>query len=255
MSIIAALLLQIATANAGPSDYTIGAGDVLDITVHGHDFGRREYVVGASGEVSFPYVGKVDVSGLSPFGAEAALRDALADGYLVSPQVTLVVSEFKSQRIDVIGAVGKPGVYFLEGPTTVRGLVAKAGGAQLDKSSGQILIDRGEQTIRVALDELDGEAGQIELKAGDLVNIDEGSFVYLTGEVKKPGALTFSDGLTLSQAIIRAGGSSELGRLSGSYVLREGERISVNLKRILKGKDADILLQPGDQVVIPESPL
>jgi polysaccharide export outer membrane protein len=245
-----------AQAFAGTSEeYRLGPGDVVDVTVHGHDFGRTDFVVGADGEISFPYVGKVKVGDLAPYDAELALESALADGYLTEPQITLQVKEYRSHRVDVLGGVGKPGVYFLDGPTSLRSLVAKAGGAELDKSSGQVIITRGSEQLRFTLDGLQGPDGDFSIERGDVVDVTQGTFVYLTGQVAKPGAITYIDGMTASQALIKAGGNSGFGRLSGSYVLRNGERISVNLKRILKGKDADVRLEPGDQVVIPESPI
>lgn len=257
-SLIFTTLLQAALAQAPlPGDYEIGPGDVIDVKVHGHDFGRSTFVVGTDGRISFPYVGDVFVGARNVYDAEEALVAALADGYLVDPQVTVQVAEFRSKRVEVLGSVGKPGVYFLDGPTTVRAVVAMAGGVKLgDAGGGDVLLTRGADTTRITLKELESPLGDQVLQAGDVVTIDaDANVVYLTGEVSKPGAIGYSDGLTVSQALIRAGGNSGLGRLSGSYILRDGDRISVNLKRVLRGKDADVVLEPGDRVVIPESPL
>ena len=241
-TLIAIALLVSSAFGQSSDEYEIGAGDRIQVTVHGHDFGRQEFVVGANGDISFPYVGSVQVSGHSTFAAEDELEKALSNGYLVDPQVTIQVTEFRSQRVDLLGAVAKPGVYYLDGPTSLRSLLGKAGGAQLDKSSGQILITRGRETIHFEIEDLKGPEGDLQLQVGDLA-----------GQVAKPGAITFTDGMTVSQALIKAGGDTGLGRLSGAYVLRSGDRIGVNLRRILKGKDSDLMLQAGDKVVVPES--
>ena len=238
-----------------PIDYRLGPGDVVDVKVHGHDIGRTTFIVGSDGTVSFPYVGQVALAERTVVEAESELERLLGDGYINLPEVTVQVAEHRSQRVEVLGAVSKPGVYFLDGSTTVRGLIARAGGVNLEQG-GVILVTRSGTTSRIGLTELEGPMGDMEMQAGDVVAIDPaGSMVYLAGSVQKPGAIQFTDGLTLSQALIRGGGNSALGRLSGTYILRDDERISVNLKRVLKGKDADFELQPGDRIVIPESPI
>ncbi|MEM6930018.1 MAG: SLBB domain-containing protein, partial [Myxococcota bacterium] len=79
--------------------------------------------------------------------------------------------------------------------------------------------------------------------------------VFVGGEVAKPGQIAFAEGVTVSEAVMKAGGHSETARLAGAYVLRDGSRIPVNLRRILRGKADDPELRPGDQVMVPESPL
>jgi len=256
LKLLFALSVVLSTALAGePGEYHLGPGDVVNVKVHGHDFGRTEFVVGATGEISFPYVGLVDIGDSTAVEAERVLADKLRDGYLVNPQVTVQVSKFKSQQVEVLGAIKKPGLYYLEGPTTARSLVAMAGGVD-GEQAGDVLIKRDGETIRIELGDLNGMGGDFSIRPGDVLTIDSSSnVVYLAGEVKKAGAISYSEGMTVSQALIQAGGDSGLGRLSGSYVLRGDERIAVNLRRIMKGKDADLMLQPGDKVVIPVSAL
>lgn len=255
MTTLAWLLWTCTAAFAQTQDYAVGAGDVINVTVHGHDFGRKAFVVGANGEISFPYVGHIDVADKSVFEIEQVIETALADGYLVDPQITVHVEDYRSKRVEVLGAVGKPGVYSLRGPTTVRALLAQAGGFKAE-NGGAVVLSRGEETHRFGPTELDGPEGSFQVVAGDVLNVDPGgSVVYVGGSISKPGPVRYTDGLTLSQAVLRAGGNSNLGRLSGTYVLRGDERITINLKRVMKGKDADFLLLPGDKVIIPESPI
>lgn len=238
-----------------PDDYSIGPGDVIDIKVHGHDLGRDQFIVGASGEISFPFVGKIELKGASVFEAEQLVEEKLADGYLLSPEVTVQVAKHRSQRVEILGAVDKAGIYYLDGPTTVRSLIAKAGGINVQEG-GLVLLTRDDEVTRIGATDLEGPAGAELVQPGDVINVDPaGSVVYLAGEVKKPGTIQYNEGLTVSQALIRAGGSSGVSRLSGTYILRNGEKISVNVRRILKGKDADLMLEPGDKVVVPESPI
>lgn len=255
-TLVSMLLWACSTAVAQtPTDYALGPGDVVNIKVHGHDLGRSDFIVGSDGTISFPYVGQVEFSELNVLEAEEELERLLRDGYINLPEVTIQVAEHRSQRIEVLGAIGKPGLYYLDGPTSIRGLIAKAGGVK-SQVGGVILLTRGSETVRIGMSDLEGPAGDQLVQAGDVVAIDsEGAMIYLAGSVNKPGAIQYTEGLTVSQALIRGGGESGIGRLSGTYILRDDERISVNLKRVLKGKDADFELRPGDRVVVPESAL
>lgn len=258
MNLLLTLLLLVATAFGTPpliEDYRIGPGDVLRIEVYGETFGGV-FQVGSTGAVSFPHVGSVQVGGRTVFEAEDALRAALLDGYLVDPQISVRVEEYRSQRIEVMGAVQKPGPYYLEGETTLRTLLGMSGGVQGEKAVGRVVVSRrnGEKIV-VPLTDLEGQGGSLLLAAGDVVAVDEGLVVFVGGEVSKPGAVGFVDGMTVTEALIKAGGRTNFANLSGSYILRNGERISVNLKKVLKGKGADLVLEPGDQLVVPESPI
>ncbi|MEN0068294.1 MAG: polysaccharide biosynthesis/export family protein [Myxococcota bacterium] len=245
------------TSLAAHPDYKVGVGDVIEIQVHGAALGNDgRFVVAGTGEVSLPCVDRVAVSAQSVSEIEQTLRKALMPDCYVDPIVTVKIEEFRSQRVDVLGAVGKPGVYFLEGPTTVRNILTRAGGIQTARSTGQVVVTRkGIEVVHVPIGELDGRLGDYELTRDDVVSVDEGRIVYVGGEVEKPGAIAYAEGVTVSEAVMKAGGHSEAARLAGVYVLRDGDKIPVNLRRILKGKDNDPQLRPGDQVVVPESPL
>jgi polysaccharide export outer membrane protein len=252
------LLACLVSALADPleaPDYQIGPGDVLKVEIYGESFGGV-FVVGSSGEISFPFCNLVRVGDLTVTETEAALRTCLADGYLVDPQVSVRIDEYKSQRVEVLGAVAKPGLYYLQGETTLRSVIGQAGGIQSEKSTGRVVVTHPNgDRFQVPLDEIEGEGGKLLLSRGDVVSIDEGEVVYVGGEVEKPGAIGFIDGLTVTQALMKAGGPTAVARLRGAYLLRNEERISVNLRRMLRGKDGDFTMQAGDSLVIQESPL
>jgi protein involved in polysaccharide export with SLBB domain len=152
--------------------------------------------------------------------------------------------------------VGKPGVYFLQGETALRSVIGQAGGIQADKTTGRVVVTRqGGERLVFLQDEVEGPLGDLSLQRGDVISVEEGAVVYVGGEVQKPGAIGYIDGLTVTQALMRAGGPTGIARLRGAYVLREEDRISVNLRKMLRGKDADLVMKPGDRLVIQESPL
>src|SRR3954468_4376521 len=96
-------------------DSTLGADDQLDITVYlGGGSTQVEdiskiYPISADGALSFPMIGSVQAAGRTVADVEKDIRDRLADGYIVSPNVTVQVKEYRSKKISVFGEVRKPG--------------------------------------------------------------------------------------------------------------------------------------------------
>lgn len=255
LSALALFVLTTVRAVAGTTDeYRLGPGDVLKIEVIGQSFGGQ-YVVGTLGTLTFPYCEQVAVGGLSVAEAESALRACLLDGVLVDPQVSARIEEYHSQKVEIVGAVPKPGIVSLQGPTTLRTVLGLVGGVQSEQATGVVSVTRGEETFQIPISDLPGQAGDVRILAGDVVSVEEGQVVLVGGQVSKPGAISFNEGMTVREALLRAGGQTAVANLGASYVLRDGEKISVNLRRIQRGKAADLVLEPGDQLVVPESPI
>ncbi len=242
-------------AQPGMNEYVLGARDVVLITVFGEDSLSGRFVITDDGTLRMPELGTVQVGGLSKDGLAELLEGRLRDGYLRRPQITIQVMEHRSQRVDVTGAVKTPGEYYLQGPTSLLQLLSRVGGIDNTKSIGEVRVRRSDGTeLVVNYTELASSAtGDVALQAGDVILVPEGQQVFVGGEVKQPGALLFAEGLTVTQALTRVGGPSEFARLRGAYILRDGDRIVINLKRILDGRDASLVMLPGDQLYLRKS--
>ncbi len=244
------------SASAPDADYRIGEGDRLTIRVYGEADVSGEYSVATDGTVNFPYLGAVPVVGKTAQQVETELTALLSDGFYVDPQLNAVVSAFGSRKVEVYGAVKSAGSYYLTGPTFLREMLARAGWVDQDRSTRQVLVSRKDGSSHVASIDLlmsTGE-GNVELTPGDVISVQQGDVVYVAGEVSKPGAITFADGLTVTQALTQAGGPTDFAQLRGAYILRGGEKITINLRRVQSGRDADFSMKPGDQLFIKESP-
>lgn len=118
-----------ASANTpGSSAYKVGPQDVLDISVFKVPELSRSVQVADSGSVNLPLVGEVPAAGKTAQELERDLAAKLGAKYLQSPQVTVFVKEFNSQRVTVEGAVKKPGVYPLRGKNSLLQVIATAEG-------------------------------------------------------------------------------------------------------------------------------
>ena len=240
------------------ASYLLGAGDVLEVRVWEEEDLSGDLTINESGMIDLPLVGEIAASGRTVDQVSEELRARLAKDFLVEPQVSVSIKTHVSQPVLVQGAVRKPDRYLLSRSTTLLEILAEAGGVLVEKSSQEVHLTRqgGDQTIVVKLDALlsTGE-GNVVLQAGDVIYVPENEVVYVSGQVVKPGAVNWRDGLTVIQAVTEAGGASPGANLRKAYVLRGRERIEINLRRVMRGKDADQPLLAGDQLFIDESVL
>lgn len=238
------------------TDYIVGPNDVLKVEVYGEPDLTREAPVLANGVVDLPFLGLVAVGGLSVDAIGQLLEDRWGADYLVDPHVTVRVLTYGSQAVQVIGAVLKPQQIFLTRPTTVLEAISLAGGVVSEKSAREVQVKRngGANAVTVSLDRLvSGGEGNILLQAGDVVYVPEGLYVYVMGEVNKPGPITYFDGLTVNQAVTAAGGFKTTARMRVAHITRDGTQVRFSPRRIIQGRDEDPPVKPGDQVFIAES--
>jgi polysaccharide export outer membrane protein len=248
------LLIAVAAAEDATAPYLVGPGDVLSIEVFGEPDLTRQIEVSPSGAITAPLLGPVQVAGSDTETIAAKLMGAYQDGYLNQPQIAVRVTTFKSQAV-VVAGTKKPGTYYLSQPTSLLGLLGEAGWVDADRTSGHIIVRRatGEDLTASLEDVLSGVVDPV-IQAGDAVRVEEGQLVWLGGEVTKEGAVVWTNGLTVSEALIRSGGPTEMAKLRGAYVLRDDEKIPVNLKRIKDGRSPDLAMQPDDRLYVPVSP-
>lgn len=232
--------------------YQVGVADVLQVTVYGEANLSGQFPVDADGMIDFPLLGRLGVRDQTPEAIAAGLKARLQDGYIRNPNVTVSVSSYQSQPVQVLGAVGKPGLYFLRGPTTVMQLLGQAGGVgTVGVNEVRVTHAAGTDAVVLPYDEL--LAGHdVDVHTGDIVFVPQ-SVVTVSGHVSKPGDVSFREGLTVSRALAAVGGASTTANLGDVYILRGEQKIRVNLRKILKGAAEDVVLEAGDRVFVPES--
>ncbi|MEO5618227.1 MAG: polysaccharide biosynthesis/export family protein, partial [Candidatus Eisenbacteria bacterium] len=125
-------------------DYRIGPEDLLEIQVFGVDQLTRTVRVNSRGLISLPLVGNLEVGGLTSQQAEALVVAKLGESFLQNPQVSFFIREYTSQRVTIEGAVNKPGVYPLRGPTTLLQSLAVAGGQGSLSDMTEVMLFRGD---------------------------------------------------------------------------------------------------------------
>jgi polysaccharide export outer membrane protein len=245
-----------------PDSYVIGTNDQLSITVlDDQDLNlTNKYRVDESGMITLAYIGRIQAGGKTIFAFQEDLRRRLADGFILNPQVRVDIGEYKSQSVFVLGAVRAPNEITMTGQLTLMTALAKAGsmtaeaGDDVQISHNKNPATRGtmpdqsdDLVVHVKLKELQLGRGDMLLQDGDIVYVPPAKRFTLQGQVKNPGSLVWEPGLTVDQAIARAGGMTERGSTRG-----------ISARRMVNGKMKDVNMdmrgeiQPDDVITIKQ---
>jgi len=265
----------------GPN-YVIGPEDVLLVDVFDvPELSKLSVEVGNDGNISVPLLGNVKAAGLT----QHQLRDELADlwgkKYLQNPQVMVTIEQFKSRPVSVVGAVAKPGEYYLTGRRTLVEVLAMAGGpANLGASAGkEVMIERpqgftdlpqADGLTQTAPDKVSVELKKllysqntdlnIEIKPFDIVSVSRAGVIYVVGAVNRPGGflLDNKDSVSLLEAVAMAQGVGPNAKTRDARIVRRSASgvqtaVPIDLKKVMEGKAPDITLAANDILFIPNS--
>lgn len=159
---------------------TVGPGDLFEVSVVGEKDLPKEFRVQPDGTIDFPYIERIKVQGLEPQQIVDLIRkDLVAKQILVDPQVTLVVKEYASKKVSIIGQVQKPGsVAWTPGMRLVHDAISQVGGFTSIADSNHLLLTRitgpGKSvTVTISGDAIsDGAQQDVLLQAGDTIRVD-----------------------------------------------------------------------------------
>ncbi len=256
-----ALVCIFAQPSSG-QEYSIGAGDLLKITVYDNPDLTTEARVSNDGKITFPLIGEVQVSGSTASELEKRICQLLSDGFIVKPQVAVFIEEYKSKKVTVLGEVAKPGLVILRGKSTLLDVISDAGGITLNagdsltiqrKINSFALPNTGNDDVVVVVDlkklfEEGDVRANVPVYDGDSIYVPKASFVYVNGEVKNPGAYKITLGLTVLKSITLAGGFTPKASERRTKIIRKsGKEENTFTARM------DDLVKADDIIFVPES--
>lgn len=243
----------------------IGPGDLLNVVVFETPELSTSVRVNQDGDANLPVLGPVHLAGLSTDQASVALQNAYRGrGLLLNPHVTVSETEFASQGASVLGEVRAPGVYPTLGSRRLLDMISLAGGVSSTAGRLASIVHRGDPSHpeQIALQptpaSLHAQVNPVILP-GDTVVVAKAGVIYIIGDVLRPGGILVDNNerLSIIEALSLAGGMNKTAALSQTKLIRKlpagREEVDLDLKHILYGKQADILVSDGDILFVPSS--
>ena len=264
--------ISIPEAGANLPTQSIGANDLLSVTVYDAPDLSRTVRVGADGFIRLPMLKQhIKAEGLYPADLETAIAEALRkEEYYVDPFVTVTIAEYHSRPISVSGAVKSPLEFQATSPTPLLDALARAGGLS-DNAGPEILLSQtqpgpdGKPVAHVRhipvhglINDADADLN-FKLTGGEQIVVPEAAKIYVVGNVRMPNAYKVQDGSEISvmQIMALSGGLAPFaGKLA--YIYRPdgaGARaeIPVQLSKIMKRKSPDVPLLANDIFYVPDN--
>lgn len=241
--------------------YVLRPNDSIRLSVYGEPELSVPVRILKTGQASLELIGTVEIGGLTVAKAEELIRQKYAKDFLVDPKVAILVDEYATDFISVIGAVNSPGPIAIpvSGHLDLASALATAGGLAPNADTGAVqLVRAGGGTSTYSLSAIKGAAGRTRLASGDRIIANESRFVGMTvkilGQVRSPGAVQFPiDGkLDLVSAMAMAGGVTELAAPKRILINRKGKQFTVNFEEISERGDRPLMLEPDDIINVPE---
>jgi protein involved in polysaccharide export with SLBB domain len=241
------------TAAALMNIYRVGVGDVLDIRLlNSPTRNSTLYTVLPGGMIDYPLAGDpLTVTGLTTDEIAERLRSLIK--IYDKPQLSVNVREYQSHSVIVTGLVNDPGLKYLRREAVPLYVVTTEAQPRTEAARA-IIMRQGSPNLTVDLS--DTNAMSTPIQPGDVIKLAPAlpQFYFVGGAINDPGQKSFHTGLTLTQAILAAGGTT---RFAGSdiKVSRQGAdgrlvTTKYNLKKIEDGKIPDPVLQSGDRIEV-----
>lgn len=266
IAMLVALYALTATATHAEEEYRVGTEDILHIIVWDNKDLEQTVMVRPDGKISYPLAGEIQAQGLTVPQLTKVLEERLSAS-VKNPNVSVMVKEIRSFRVHFVGRVSKPGVYPIKAGTPFLQALTLAGGTTEGADLSAAYIIRGEEKMPLDLRKLiqEGDLSQnITLHKEDTIVVPEISTgsnpqevldrrIYLLGKVVKPGVYTIKHDVPLLHALFLAGGAAEGGDMASAFVIRGGQKLPVDLWKLIQKGDLsqNLTVKHEDTIVIP----
>jgi polysaccharide biosynthesis/export protein len=243
----------------------IGPGDLLHIQVFDTPELEQSVRVTDAGEIHLMLGPTVKVASLTPSQAAQQVRQAFVTGkYMINPRISVVVEQYATQSVSILGQVKAPGAYPIGTPRSIVDVLALAGGLN-DAADRHLTIERRSdpnQRVSYFLSNSSDQAlnESIKVYPGDTIVVPKAGVVYVLGDVGRPGGYLMNGNdskMTLLQAVTMAGGTNKTSSPAHTRLMRKTgsgyEEQDVQLADMQKGKQADMAAQPDDVIYVPFS--
>jgi len=249
--------------------YSIGSGDVINITITDIEDIDGSYTISPNGDVTIPYVGQVVIDGKTKEEAQAFINDVLKT-YYQEPETIVKIEQYNSAYVYITGAINRPlSILLSEQPLKLLDALIKAGYVKDQKSYIKTaLLRRGNEVFELDLYELLNKNNtdlDIYLRKDDVLHVSESDTdqAYAFGEFTTSGPISVYKDLTLTELLATKGINKATAKTKNIYVLREDltkflhiDIYSINLNNPAAFIAANnFYILPDDIVYIPQTKL
>jgi polysaccharide export outer membrane protein len=261
--------------------YTLGIEDQITVrALHVEEITEAPVRISGDGNIRLPLAGLIHAAGMTVGQLEDAIASRLRP-YVLEPEVTVSITDFRSGPVSVLGAVKNPGIYQVQGHKTVAEVLSLAGGPEA--TAGSVVkvtraVDQGPLAVAgasidasgkfnvaeislISILKADHPQDNIAIQAHDIVSVPRAEMVYVIGEVQRAGGFVLTDGkaISLLQALSLAGGLGKVAQPKHASLLRPSPEstkrteVPVNLTKIIAGQAPDVSMFPGDILFVPNN--
>ncbi len=259
------MMKSVLSAPPEQTEYLLGPGDLLTVTVFETEDLNTEARVSSRGHVSLPILDRVDVMDLTVAEAEEKIETLLRKNYLRDPHVAVFVKERVSNQVTLSGAFNAPGTYDYVPGRRFLDIIAIAEGLKEEAASIAYLTRTDRKTKKQQYYIIDMDAlikkGRMDfnvtINGGDVIFIPEAGKCFVDGAVRKPGTYPVKGDITITQAIALAGGLAGYADNDKIKLIRyngEGKRqiVSLSYSDLQEGMGDKLKLQDQD-IIFAES--
>ena len=244
-------------ASSWGADYLIGPGDLLRISVFQNPDLTLETRVGEDGTISYPLIGTVKIGGGTIPAAERHIAQLLKEGgFVLKPQVSILLMTVRGSQVSVLGQVNRPGRYPIETANMrMADALATAGGIAPTGADTVIFVGTRDGKLTRQVIDVENFFGNPEasrdflMHAGDVLYVQRAPVFYIYGEVQRPGSYRLERDMTLMQALAAGGGLTPKGTQKGLRIHRRGANGKIQTLEL----GLDDPLQANDVVYVKES--
>jgi polysaccharide export outer membrane protein len=243
----------------------IGPGDLVRVQVYDTPELDQHPRVDDAGNVPLLFAGNVSIAGKTPAEAASVIAAALVKAQLMRhPQVSVTIEQYATQDVSVLGEVNKPGAYAIDTPRSVLDVLSMAGG--LNQLADRHIIVRhhrtpGQQDTYFAASDASAHVSpDIYVYPGDTVLISKTHFVYVLGDVARPGGYPMSTSdtpMTMLETLSEAGSPNKTAIVSNAKLIRKKsggvEETKLDIASIESGKQSDFAVEADDVIFVPFS--
>lgn len=229
------------------------SGDQLEINIFTLPDLEKKYQIRADGTIYHPFAGEIRAAGLTLAQLEQTLKERLRK-QLRKPQFRVALAALTESEASVLGEVRNQGKFKFFPGATVMDLLAQAGGLsdKADRDSAVLLREGKPKPLNL------GVSGQAELSRlfvqnGDILYVNRGKRVGVSGEVQEKGVYAVSTKSlnSVEDAVKAAGGAKETAALSRVQIIRPSLPKPIEVNLLNPGESAKVVLEDGDMVVVP----